>query len=1059
MATMPDTPADKPTTSAQGSVRGNGSGLDADQPLQAFLRSQGIAAYASLFTDNGIATLAILQTVYADKQARNVFVASLKGDAKQLGRSAVGVIAETWTDATIKAWAQNYERSSAFEANEAERLDASLKSYLQSKGLGGYQHVFQKRKILSLPMLQAVCANKQERDALAADLNGDPSSESAVAKAICDGITTNEIEKTIRAGEKAAPEGPVLDPELTDFLIDKGLAQYGPVFASEGICSLAAMKSLCANAPLKTAVCHKLTEGTVVGDKRFPGSQAASDLLDQIEAADLDDEIERHAYDRKKRRDEARKSRDTNSQEAQRARLDDAKERFDKAIEEVDDLREACATAAKDGRTEVVERAKGRLKEIADALGSERLLKDVKSADFAGIKSMDGILSSIQSRIGAERAKAIREAVDEAPIDLDQLANAHAIFAGFVLTATRAQQATASAMVQMLVTTGVKPSSTTFERHFKGEETFERETHLIETAASAFSTSNQGRAAAFVGSGIAAMSVAGKHASAREARSERVRADQSRQSTEIIARYEWRPQAALRLPSDKFVLSPSLLEALSEIAKQSDPVVQRSWTRDLLNRFGTHLFARVVLGGWYRHVAMGRSSSGASSQKLFETVSKAANWAVSASASYTGLGWGGSAASANEGDKAEAHGSSGLWFYRHDDVEVEVTSAVRGGLEELPIDDWSASVKPSICWQVIDRDDAYPIWEIMRYCPLPATLAPHREKLNALTEWVWINDIFIPSIDTSDDPTLRRVIEAGEYPNIAALTAEFQRRVAIEPPHMKIEVFSCEFESGGPTVAGELTLKPGYKILSGGVELIDAPASGAIVESYPSIEGKSWKWIAKTHVSGNEGRRGHKSRIRVVALHDPLDEWDVAITRHSAGDPAERPTVVAGVAEGYVPVGIGARCVPKQEGTASMCGLASLGFGAEASGAEAGKLKFSAASRGIERATPHTFELHCIALRAPNGAMLDSRVQSIDQFTDAPFRPAQVATAAPGPVLIGGGALCEKPEAALLLASLPMMSNDRAPGGWLTRAGQGGSQGGRTQLITLHNVDHQILRS
>ena len=89
------------------------------------------------------------------------------------------------------------------------------------------------------------------------------------------------------------------------------------------------------------------------------------------------------------------------------------------------------------------------------------------------------------------------------------------------------------------------------------------------------------------------------------------------------------------------------------------------------------------------------------------------SWAVSASASYAGLGGAISGSSGTTQDTKHVQGDVKAMNTKVDDLNVLITTSVFGGTDGVSLDLWLASVQYPPQWRVIQRDAPHPIWKLI----------------------------------------------------------------------------------------------------------------------------------------------------------------------------------------------------------------------------------------------------------------------------------------------------------------------------------------------------------
>jgi hypothetical protein len=808
-------------------------------------------------------------------------------------------------------------------------LDADLDAFLIDHDLGAAMGTLAESGITSLRMLKALCdeadVKKELVDALRAGKNGKPASiaEKLAAKAL-EKLTAEAVQTRITALAAKVPPPPAppvplapkapeevidaeADPDLAAFLGEHGLDYYVPVFRYRGIFSLRLLAKLLSNRSARavTLLRGDIANGCKVGNKTYKGSLSAAQLFDEIEADAVNREVERKAT----QRSEGRSKADAD-------KLAESKKELEQAMREVEALRVECEKAARDGRDAAVKTAREELERVLKRANARELLDQLKFGDGATLKDVDALLAKVQQGLDAKMLASIEKLIDTRKRTPSELASEHGLMRGFILNAAGFGSVSGGDLLEMSVRALDAPPRTSFSLVCSSETHHDSAVRVVETARSAFSTANKAKGAAFIGSGIGAVSAAGNHARARQKESDEAEAAKTSRATHYRIDYIWEPQGSILLPSTEFRLSKSALRALGLLVTANGDERNRR-ARKFLQEFGSHVFSTVTLGGWYRHSASATSSSTETLHALDSALSEASSWAASVSGSYVGLAGAGMLGSANQGEKDSARGRSERQTYQVREQSVEITTSVLGGMSGLPIDHWKASVLHSAHWKPIDRDAPHAIWEILRDCDLPAELEKHRAALSGVLETCWINDIFLSSIDMKGDPKLKRLV-GKTFADVEALTSAIERATASVSPPMLLTLFRKQFDPG-QHFHGELVLDKAYKILSGGVEATQQTAGNLIVSSYPAIENGQWRWKAEM----KDSRQGSKAVhiISVIALYDPDNEWDVKILSRTTGTAQPRQSQSIEPSGGYVITGGGVRVTPFEDTHVLGCGF------------------------------------------------------------------------------------------------------------------------------------------
>jgi len=194
-----------------------------------------------------------------------------------------------------------------------------------------------------------------------------------------------------------------------------------------------------------------------------------------------------------------------------------------------------------------------------------------------------------------------------------------------------------------------------------------------------------------------------------------------------------------------------------------------------------------------------------------------------------------------------------------------------------------------------------------------------------------------------------------------------------------------------------LTIPPSYKILSGGA-LVSVKKNGQgnlLTESYPK-DINNWKAKAKDHIKPSTATLS----ISVIALYDPLDEWDVIITQQK-GPEAQHPSASVALDHSYTLTGGGARDAYTGEGNMLVASYPKL---------EAGIYKWEAA--GADDLVPDatgTVTSYIIGIKKKDQANLTvSPVAIFSKAGEESGAPWSTSVPDWGFVFVGGGAMDEQ---------------------------------------------------
>jgi hypothetical protein len=316
-----------------------------------------------------------------------------------------------------------------------------------------------------------------------------------------------------------------------------------------------------------------------------------------------------------------------------------------------------------------------------------------------------------------------------------------------------------------------------------------RAERVIETMSSSLATVNKVSGAAFMGTGIGAMSVSFSYAQSKQEEADRFNSLSETSVTQIQTHYHWEPMRQIVFSTFEFELSSEALAELRAIIL-ADKADRRPRVKEFMQGFGSHVFGRVTLGGWYKHTAKSTATTEEQVANVQNSVATAMNWAVSASASYAGLGGAVSASSSTNQEVKNARVDAKALRCEVDGLDVRITTGVFGGTDGLPQDLWLASVQYPPQWRVIQRDAPYPIWKLIgrtgaaKLGIKPEQAAALGFKSNGaaepdpkcgsamladLFEEVWIQDIFLPSFMPSLSPAQAEVLGKKEIRHVEDL--------------------------------------------------------------------------------------------------------------------------------------------------------------------------------------------------------------------------------------------------------------------------------------------------
>jgi hypothetical protein len=531
------------------------------------------------------------------------------------------------------------------------------------------------------------------------------------------------------------------DKNLVDYLDNLGIGDYVSVFQRHGVRSLKLLRML--GAPSGAKVKGAIKQDIADGVQGIEGSPLAAEAVDGITPADVQAWIDAHPDKPPSLDDPAVKAK---------------QERVAEAIKQVQDLQRQASVAAKETSQE-------QQKEVADAIGDlksrldrEGLGKFPSAAGTAG--SLQDMLTDLEKGLGAVN-ETLLQAIKTSDMSVVELINEHNLLRGHLLDATGFTPASAGAVIAMPRNASDNRSPDQVDDigfEYRSESAMGTAERLIETGAATIATVNEAGGGAYFGSGIGAMSVAMRYARSTAEDTDTFARTAGTQVTEIKTHYHRSPTRQINFDTRALQASDLVVQDLRAIAAGPGDDT-RAMVRRFLSDFGSHVFGRVTLGGWYKHTATARATTLEQESTLTAAVDTALNWAVSASMSYAGLSGSGSASSATTQGIRNARADARQQTCEVKDFTVTVKTSIKGGIEGLPLDYWVASVQYPPQWKVIDREDPYPVWLLIERIGREQ-LALDRDaskELAGLFEEVWVQDIFVPSLQAVDSRLFRIV--------------------------------------------------------------------------------------------------------------------------------------------------------------------------------------------------------------------------------------------------------------------------------------------------------------
>ncbi len=686
-------------------------------------------------------------------------------------------------------------------------------------------------------------------------------------------LTASAVSQTMRGGP------PEVTPELKGFLERRGLPGGADAeLAGFGITTLAQLRAVKEGdkAGLKALQAQLEKSGIVAVTKQF----------DSIEVDDIEQEMAETASPEVK-----------GNADRKRRQLADA-------IEQVESLRQDVEQVTDGEFAAVRSEVESRYQAVLDAI------KDVSGAEFdrAAVRSTEtrkGLATMLATTISsATTMQDVLEGVDKAPRSLARMIRQQDVLCGFLITPAGATRRYSAVMrlpdnPQDLARDPGMQRSVTHTYEGNHESSFAAST--ARHASSTLATSSRGSVSGFVGSGIAAVSVAASYAKATMSSEDR-KAFMSSTTTECgEIHYIYVPKQVVQFNRRDVQLSDDARAHLADIVaapeEQRDDAVLA-----FFDEYGSHVFMQCSLGGRYQFTATGRAKANISTGQLVTAVADTTNWAASASASYSGIGATATVSTAVNGDASVASARGDRFALDFTDASVDVTVEVLGGAGLAPRDVWGQSLQYSSTWAVIDRDRPLAVWELLS---ADASLARTTGSLAPLLERVWVQKVFLPALAQAQ-PALYQELDAPRTLSTcsaldSAIATCLSRAAA---PEFRIKVVTATSgRSSGPTALAALSERH-YKLIGGGAHVdpgTGAPDRNYLIGSYPDGKG----WVAQSHDHNSVVCEATVTSYAIY-LYDPHDDWDVAMRSTESGY-GSRPKTTAVLPEGYHLTGGGAR--------------------------------------------------------------------------------------------------------------------------------------------------------
>ncbi|MGU7840952.1 MAC/perforin domain-containing protein [Burkholderia sp. AW33-5] len=801
----------------------------------------------------------------------------------------------------------------------------SLQLLLSHIGAGSSYKKLQAQGVTNLVELRKVIGSAPGKDALRKALSGKTATTSdALAGELVGaddvderlGTLLTEIEPN-RMVKLKPPARTILRPranaELKAYLGANGFgAELMPVFESEGVTSLDSLRRALNNKSDAKGTFQKLTRKlgkttdldattTVLGSAEL-SNQLASLSLPMLEAEQA-----------KPRPDFRQSGLDANAV----ARYEHLKQ----AVDEVNALRQQDADKAHDLSDDISEKTQQRLASILTKVNSRDLLNVFDGRSPATVEDLNEALDAVTHGLSRAADEAFSALIfkDWKPQDVDALATQNCLKRGLLISATGIYEVSGSDLVTAVCGRGTPAAYEEVVSDYESEQNYQLAERTIKESSHTYSTSNSLLGGFFTSSGIGAICGAFQYAKSRMTSESKAHAQKTWQSVKVKERSVYAPKMVITLPRETIALSDTAVRHLMQISK-ADPQLHDEYARLFLSNFGGHVFRSVTLGGRYSYVARAESTSRETYDDLETALSEAQQKAGSLGAGFFGKFLaGGSSAHENTTSSVSATSMVTKAGKKQQDVRVNIVG--RGGLQEMPFDQWRQSLLRSEWWSVIDRREAIAVWDLLRTTESVELDADKRGILAKLLERVWIHDVFLQSLNGSDLACYRRLAEGIRAATEKGTRIDTVKQLeevlkthasALAKPQMRLKYVTVTRDEETKGGAVEVTLPPPWKILSGGGGAL-TNTDHVLIESYPIKETKNgkeiWKWRLKTRAAAytdHDDRAKAKLTMGLILLYDPDNEWDVRVFDRKAEDSLEQHEM--GIdAFGFVITGGGAR--------------------------------------------------------------------------------------------------------------------------------------------------------
>ena len=1016
---MPGNPSQAPTGASVA------ASVPISEELSAFLVEHGIAPFSGLLQAQEVTALDEFAELVKDEVLRgSLQQAFIRWKAPETRRDDANGQDAPHPEPSRKDLSAGHQRAlAAFERLKAESIDGQvedfrklrapapekakyqatqeLKDYLTQEGFPAESvPVFEEHGVYSVAALRDVCGDPTRKDALidalkqGGDVGGRKYPGSGSAGKLLENLSFDKEEVKYQATQ-----------ELKDYLTKEGFpAESVPIFEEHGVYSVGALRDLCGDAKRKDKLETALRQERVVDGRRFPGSDSAGNLLNGLSYGKV----------------EAAAKPPIQASRLQSEQAQARRKQLEEAIAKVEELRQACVRDAGANLETMKKRAETELAAILERAGVGAVLSRLDKGAFASMDALNSALADIDRGLGdAIGRELLKSHQEDEPLENDKLVEYNGLRRGVVLTVAGVRDACGADLVDVAASVGYSNEGYRESiAQYDNESSYQYAEKTVERSSSAFSTSERVSGGGIGQSGLFALSAAGSYARARYEQKESTAAGRRSQASKLAVRRIEMVNARVRLSKTDARLGREAVAAATRIAAETDEARAAERAREFIDEFGSHLFFDIKLGGRYKSVARAEALAEDSIGVLSKAASLAAGWKASGAATYVGLNFMASAATANEGEKAQAEGFSKDERDQLKSVRIDISSHAVGGLPGLSADLWKYSLDRNQNWRVIDRHQPVALWTLLRDAIIDGLTDGQRELLCRRLERSWVRDYFLPDLlaldaDLKDNEALMKAESVAGL--VEAVTG------LMRPPSLRLCCFRKTI-TASRTLRGALELPKHYKILSGGASTLKTDKGNFLISSYPSYDPalRRWAWHAEMRDIRHASNDEHE--IAVIAVHDPDDEWDVRLFASQSQGLENRHSELAVAEAGYLITGGGGRIDRFGWAALTQCGF-------EPGDDAVPKPGFRVASRSCLKDSDHQLTAIAIGLRPRNGTRLVP-VYLGETGEKVAHPDVKLTRKNRGEVFLGGGASTQPEGDNFLLGSCPIIDDSNEVAGW-----------------------------